>query len=202
MAIPDKQLLTGEEKLLTLIAGGDVNAFAQLFDHYRPFVYTNSLRMTGEEMLAEEIVQDTFLKVWLNRHTLPGITNFPGWLYRIAANLTLNAIKKEKLHQRTIQEWLKEFHEGNEYPGITEDESRFRDLLNAAIAKLPARQRQTYELIKQQGYKREEAADLLKISPETVKYHLDQALKSIRASCMAQSNGSVLAIICCLTLIS
>ena len=202
MPITEKHLLTNEQELLNLVATGDVNAFAQLFDHYRPVVYTNSLRIAGEEMLAEEIVQDTFLKVWLNRSSLPEITNFPGWLYRIAANLTLNALKKEQLHKRTIQEWLKEVHEGNEYPGITADESRFRELLNTAVARLPTRQKETYELIKQQGYKREEAAALLHIAPETVKYHLDQALKSIRAYCMAQANGDVLAIVCCLILFS
>jgi RNA polymerase sigma-70 factor (ECF subfamily) len=202
MSVSEKQLLANEQELLAQIAAGDVNSFSKLFDHYRPFVYTSSLRMTGEEMLSEEIVQDTFLKVWLNRSSLPEISNFPGWLYRIAANLTLNAIKKESLHKRTIQEWLKEIHEGNEYPGMAEDESRFRTLLNAAVAKLPSRQKQTYELIKQQGYKREEAAEILKISPETVKYHLDIALKSIRAYCMAQTDGEILGIIFCLILFS
>lgn len=202
MPMPGNRTAPNEQELLALVATGDVQAFSQLFDHYRPFVYTSSLRMTGEEMLAEEIVQDTFLKVWLNKNTLTGIENFQAWLYRVAANLTLNAIKKERLHQRTIQEWLANIHDGEHYQGIEEDESKFRNILNAAIMRLPARQKETYELIKQQGYKRDEAAALLKISPETVKYHLDQAMKSIRAYCMAQTDGEIIAILCCLILFS
>lgn len=187
-----------EETLIQRIAAGDVHAFESIFNHYRPYLYTNCLRMTGRKMLAEEIVQDTFLKVWLNRESLTEVTNFAGWLYSIASNLTLNAIKKEKTQERTIQGWLREISRQEWHPDETA--GQFDDLLATAVARLPKRQRQTFELIKQQGYKREEAALMMKISPETVKWNLDQAMRSIRAYCIAHAGSSLLYIICCIYL--
>ncbi|HSC38527.1 MAG TPA: sigma factor-like helix-turn-helix DNA-binding protein, partial [Chitinophagaceae bacterium] len=68
-------------------------------------------------------------------------------------------------------------------------EKQYESILRAAVGHLPEKQRQTYRLIKQQGLKREEAARELAVSPETVKYNLEQAMRSIRAYCLAQLDG-------------
>jgi RNA polymerase sigma factor (sigma-70 family) len=179
-----------EKQLLLKISEGDEKAFERLFNHYRPFLYTTSLRMTGEDWIAEEIVQDVFLKVWLNRVKLPEIENFGGWLYKIAGNLTLNAIKKEKSGKKTLNEWLRFSRQpDNLIDTSTDEENVYKDLLKSAINRLSPKQRQTYELIKVQGYKREEAARLMKVSSETVKWNLDQSLRNIRAYCMAKMDS-------------
>src|ERR1700680_1523840 len=95
------KLFQNEKVCLLQIATGDELAFAKLFEHYRPNLYTTALRMTGDTTVAEEILQDAFLRVWLKKEDLPGIDNFAGWLYTIAENLTYNALKRlqrEKKH--------------------------------------------------------------------------------------------------------
>ena len=178
-----KGVLTVE--LLQKVAAGDEIAFAKMFDLYRPNIYSTALRITGADFIAEEIAQDTFLKVWLNRSGLPDLNNFDGWLYTIAKNLTFNALKGEQQEKKKRLEMVRESLEV-QYPQADHlvQEKQFNAILEEAIARLPPKQKQTYLLIKRQEMKREEVAAELQVSPETVKWNLEQAMKSIRAFCL------------------
>ena len=176
-----------EKELLSRIAAGDEYAFSELFDHYRPNVYTTALSMTGREWQAEEILQDTFLKVWLKRESLGEILNFGGWLYTIAERLTLNAILFHNRLQEKSREYayIEKNGEAGD-PDLILMEKQYEQALREAIDRLPEKQRQAYHFIKVLGMKREEAAKRLRVSPETIKSNLDQALKNIRAFCLAR----------------
>jgi RNA polymerase sigma-70 factor (ECF subfamily) len=67
----------------------------------------------------------------------------------------------------------------------------FTSLLQKAIDRLPHQQKQVYQLMKEGDLKRGEVAELLQIKPETVKFHLAQAMKNIRAYCMMHLGSSV-----------
>lgn len=178
---------TNEEmSLLEKVAEGDEFSFGLLFDRYRSNIYTTALRITGDEWSAEEILQDTFLKVWLNKKNLPELDNFGGWLYTIARNLTYNSIKHARNEKRKQLEAVKESISAYcRQADYLAEENEFNKILAQAIERLPPKQKLTYKLIKQQDMKREEAACALNVSAETVKWNLDQAMKSIRAFCMA-----------------
>lgn len=181
--------------LLKKVATGDEHSFSLLFDKYRPNIYTTALRIIGDEWTAEEILQDTFLKVWLNREILPDLENFGGWLYTIARNLTYNSIKQVQCEKKKLVKAAKEsisvYYRQTDY--LTEDKE-FVHILKLAIERLPPKQKLTYQLIKEQEMKREEAALALNVSAETVKWNLDQAMRSIRAFCMAHLKDTALII--------
>lgn len=174
--------MVNERLLLSGIASGDESAFEQVFNFYRPNLFTTVFRMTGSRQVAEEILQDSFLKVWIKREQLPELTNFGGWLYTIAENLTYNAIKslqREKMH--TVSFVLNIYTDRFAQADEALREKEYNGLLLKAIGRLPEKQQRTYLLIKQHGLKRNEAAKKLGVSPETVKWNLDQAMRSIRA---------------------
>ena len=176
----------GVRDLLLEIEGGDETAFNRLFDLYRPNIYTTALRITRDEWMAEEILQDTFVKVWIGRHDLSGIDNFDAWLYTIARNITYNALKRTQREKEQFNQLAKDsitlFHPEADYHL---QEKEFKGILEQAIARLPEKQQATYRLIKEQHLKRDQAAIELNVSPETVKWNLDQAMRSIRAYCVA-----------------
>lgn len=96
--------LHNEQNLLDQIAAGNEHAFETIYNHYRPVIFTKALRLTDEDWTAEEIVQDTFLQVWLKRSELRRLDNFSGWLYTIAVNLTYNSlVKKARERKRKIE---------------------------------------------------------------------------------------------------
>ncbi|MBE9601350.1 RNA polymerase sigma factor [Pedobacter sp. MC2016-24] len=172
--------------LLARIAMGDEAAFSHFFDLYRPNIYTTVLRITKDEWLSEEILQDTFVKTWISREALTGIENIENWLYKIARNVTYTAMKRSFREKQNFNQMTKAsislFYPETDY---LERDEQFHSLLETAISRLPRKQQETFRLIKQSGLKREQVAAKLEVSAETVKWNLDQAMRSVRAYCTA-----------------
>lgn len=171
-------------KLTELIANGNQLAFQKLFDHYRNRVYGIAYKLTQSGHTAEEIVEDVFLKIWLKRADLSGIQNFSAYLFTITRNCCYRALKKIardfRLSAIRDEDLALAHNETEEYV----DEKEYRALLDNAVSKLPKQQKLVFHLIKEQGLKRDEVATVLQVSPETVKFHLSQAVKNIRSFCV------------------
>jgi RNA polymerase sigma factor (sigma-70 family) len=178
-----------DRELLEKLAGGEGSVFSIIFERYRDPIYSTALHVTGSASLAEEIVQDVFLDLWLQRRTASSITYLPAYLNRMAGNKIYDALKQQQ-RQRDLQQTIDP--EDDHYtPAVLLENKDYDAILTRAIARLPEKQRLTYNLIKQQGLSRKEAATELGVSPETVKYNLEQSLRSIRAYCLSQIHVSM-----------
>ena len=184
-----------EHELLKLVAEGDRNAFTQIYNNYRNKIYSIAFELTESTTVAEEIVQDTFLKIWVKRDSLHEVEHFRAYLFTITRNYVFTALKRiarqESLEVSAVQD-------APLYDHDTEDRvlnNEYTRILQAAIDRLPEQQKQVYNLIKKEGLKREEAAAALHLSPETVKTHLAQAMRSIRTYCLARLDISIALII-------
>jgi RNA polymerase sigma-70 factor (ECF subfamily) len=185
-----------EEELLTFIVNGDELAFTRVFDYYRDRIYSIAFKITHSTTVAEEIVQDVFLKIWLRRDHLIEIENFNAYLFVVTRNHVYKALKQiVKNYELTA------FTEKDQLAGDNDSarlvmEKEYNSLLQKAIDRLPNQQKQVYQYIKEKGLKREEAAGLLHLSPETVKYHLAEAMKNIRTFCMLHLDMFIGFILC------
>ena len=173
--------LHNEKALLEQVAQGDESAFRIVFDHYRDAIYAFALRVTRHESIAEEIVQDVFMKIWINRTGLPAVHRFTDFLYIIARNHTFNSLRRLARERK----WQFNTTDNLEIPGFSAEatilQRDYDRLLLQAIDRLSPQQKLVYTLGRQQGLTREEIAAQLQISPETVKVHMAQALKTLRA---------------------
>lgn len=189
------QSSNSEQDVLMRVAQGDKDAFEQLFNRYRNKIYSIAFELTGSGSMAEEIVQDVFLKIWLKRNTLEEIAHFQAYLFTITRNYVFTALKriarKETVEMNAVQ-GMPSFYHDTENRVLDKD---YTALLQTAIDRLPLQQKQVYTLIKKEWYSREEAAAALQISPETVKTHLAQAMRHIRAWCLAHIDVSIALII-------
>ena len=192
--------LYNEKEFLQQVVQGDESAFRTVFDHYRDAIYSFALKVTRREAIAEEIVQDVFIKIWINRAGLPAIHHFPDFLYIIARNHTFNALRKlareRKLNAVTTED-LSIAGVSTEAIIIQRDYDR---LLQQAVAQLPPQQRLVYTLGRQEGFTREEIAAQLQISPETVKVHMASALRTLRT--YFKDHDELLLLIACILLAS
>jgi RNA polymerase sigma factor (sigma-70 family) len=174
-----------EKELLGRVAADDAAAFQELLTHFHQVCYRVSMHLLQDEHIAEDILQEAFLKVWMRRKQMPEVENFGGWLRTVTVNLVYDHISKQKKEKIKADRWLQQLAVENQViqpdPAI---ESEFESLLNGAMKILSPRQREVFDLVKRQGYSREEAAQILGLGQETVKYHLDLAMKSIRAYCI------------------
>ncbi len=175
-----------EQELLYLIANGDESAFSTLFSSYRNKIYSIAYELSESTVVAEEIVQDVFLKIWLRRETLTEVIHFKAYLFTITRNNVFAALKrialKKDLEKRAVS-GVPLFYSDTDNRLIQKD---YEGILKKAVNSLPAQQKQVYLLVKEQGYKRTEVAAQLQLSAETVKTHLAQAMRTIRAYCLAQ----------------
>src|SRR5882757_232877 len=85
--------LPNETDLLTRVAEGDEKAFEKIFHHYRPKIYSYAFHLFRNIGLADELVQEVFLKVWLNRDKLPHLLKFESWVFIIARNQVFDTLK-------------------------------------------------------------------------------------------------------------
>lgn len=176
--------LHSERELLLLVAESSEQAFAVLMQRYHAPAFRVVMKLLGDRWMAEDVVQDVFLKVWLNRDTLPEVDNFRGWLFTVATRKVYDQIRKHQRDSAHLQRWQKELN-------ITENPtpvSDFEELVAAAMKRLSPKQREVFIYIKQEGYSRQETAEMMHISPETVKTHLEHAMRTIRAYCLSHQD--------------
>ncbi|WP_298707533.1 sigma-70 family RNA polymerase sigma factor [Chitinophaga sp.] len=167
-----------EPELLLRVSQGDEAAFSALFHHWQPFLTTHIYRITESRELAEETVQDVFLKLWMTREALAGIGHFKAYLLTVSRNHALNALKSlmRRLHNQARFE-----REGAESLfGDDEPANKLQlSLLDEAIESLSARQKEIYLLHRHQRLSYAEIAEKLGIGRESVKTHLQLAVRSI-----------------------
>lgn len=175
-----KRIWPDEKELLSRIAIRDEIAFRTIYDRYQKRIYTFAIKLIKSNELAEEIVQETFLKLWLMGDPLNNITNLEGYLVMIARNKVIDQIRiNEQQIRLKARPELRPAEEHNE----TEEGILLRDarsLIDETLKSLPRQQRQVYQLCHLEGLKYEEAAEKLHISPLTVKSHMQQALRALR----------------------
>jgi RNA polymerase sigma-70 factor (ECF subfamily) len=173
--------LHNQTELLNQISAGSEQAFATLFHCYRDKVYAVALRLTKSTFMAEEVVQDVFLKLWVRRQALVDIAGFEDYLFIMTRNHVFSTLKKIARQQQLVDELKFKLPAGEDttYERIAGQE--LEEILHQAVELLPAQQKQIYLMSKEQELKRDEIAKALRISSETVKTHLARALRHIRA---------------------
>jgi RNA polymerase sigma-70 factor (family 1) len=173
-------ILPNEKELLSCIAAGNESAFRKIYDTYRPKIYAYALRLTEYESIADDIIQDVFLKVWINRHSLVNITNFNAWLYAIARNHIADAMKAIAKERTSHKQWGRVIPIGSNQVEEAMADKENQYLLQQALNQLSPQQRLIYNLTRDAGAKHAEIAGQLNISRNTVKTHMVHALRSIR----------------------
>ncbi len=180
-----------EREIIKKVSEGDHGAFRRIFDQYKDILYGYSYKLTKSQTLAEEAVQEVFLKVWQNRQTLDADRPIKAYLYKITQNHVYNTLRNaaynDKLKQQIFYRCLNTHYS-------TEDQVIYRDLetfKDQAIDRLPARRQLIFRMSRVQGLSHEEIANQLGISQHTVKDQIVKALKSIKEQLLTHTDIAV-----------
>jgi RNA polymerase sigma-70 factor (family 1) len=171
-------------KLIHAIAyKDDAAAYKELFLLYHKRLLNFSITITHSKESSEEVVSDVFMKIWLNRKVLPAIENFHLYIYIATKNLSINKILKERKQghfslQETIID-VKNIYEDPEQLMIT---SEMQKRIRSVIQALPPKCRLIFKLIREDGLKYKEVAELLNLSLKTVENQMTIAIKKISDS--------------------
>jgi RNA polymerase sigma-70 factor (ECF subfamily) len=156
---------------------GDIHALEELYQRHKDKVYALALRLTNNVQDAEDIVQDVFVQVYRKIGDFRGEAAFSSWLYRIATNIALSALRRRK------RRWEVEGGQRREAPAKgrrTETGKVLKPFLEEAIAALPPRARLIFVLHDIQGFQHNEIAEMLDCSEGTSKSQLHKARAQLR----------------------
>lgn len=158
---------------------GDLQAMGTLYEHFKTSLFSLALRYTYNFAAAEDVIQDVFVKVFTNLHTLDEDKAFVGWLYRIAVNTCLSHLRShKKVRQKTVSLEDVQGVVADKEPTATEKAEK--KLLEDCIQKLPPRLKSVFLLHDVQGFKHQEIAHILGCSVGTSKSQLFKARKKLR----------------------
>lgn len=170
--------LHNEQELLQQIARGNETAFKQIVDVYWTKVYGQALAYCKSAPQAEELTQDTFIAIWMNRQKLPDVTNFAGYLYMIARHKLLNVIR-QKLTTTTPVDNIP-LEETNWRPDIQLEYRQAYDQLMQGMEALPPMRKKVFMMSRLEGKSYDQIATELQVSRNTVKEHIVKALNFLR----------------------
>ena len=168
-----------EKRVLELLGQGSEEAFVQLYDRYRPYIYNVSLKLIRNHEQAKEILQEVFMDLWRRREVVAHAANVKAYLYGMARNIIFDHLKAQmKIEVATREFAFQIAHENTTEKALVEKE--YEGLLNEAVEQLPRQQQRVFRMAKMDGLSHENIALKLSISRLTVKKHMREALLTIR----------------------
>jgi RNA polymerase sigma-70 factor (ECF subfamily) len=170
-----------DQELVEDVRAGNRSAFTELMRRHQQRVYWAARRIVGTHEEADDIAQETFIKAYLGLGDFRGEASFFTWLYRIAVNLSLNAIrKKQVLNYVRDSAILRRVFPAEESP---EKKAEYHDLqsrIQEAVGRLPEKQRAVFVLRFYDELSYDEIARILKTSVGGLKANYFHALKKIQ----------------------
>jgi RNA polymerase sigma-19 factor, ECF subfamily len=158
----------------------DTQAYKQLFLLFYPSLVSFAVSITKSKELSEEIVSDVFLRIWEKRQQLDKVENLSFYLFSAVKNRCLNQLEGQK-NKATFQinDTAIEFRSLYDDPEQRLISAETINEIEKAIQDLPPRCRLIFKLVKEEGFKYKEVAELLQLSVKTIENQMSLAFKKI-----------------------
>lgn len=169
-----------DHALMEALRGGDFGAFQTLYDRHHRAVFTFLLRSVGDRGTAEDLLQETFLRVFTHREEYRPTAAFRTWLFTIARNLIVDEVRKPARGVERQPGEVGALPDPGPTPLQHAEAGRLQAKLEAAVLALPPAQREVLLLSRFAGLGHAEIADITGSSPAAVRVALHRALRRLR----------------------
>ena len=176
----DANTITDEE-LISKFQDGDEYAYEEIVRRYKDPLLNFVFRFVGDLVEAEDIVQDTFYRVYKNKHYYKEVAKFSTWIYTIASNLSKTELRRRRrrklfsIHDETGSEKEYELPDLSKNPEHKVNSAITEKIIQKAISNLPSKFRQVIILRDIQEFSYEEIASIIKVPLGTVKSRVNRA---------------------------
>jgi len=179
-----------------MLKAGDESAFRLLFEKYSKIVYKYACLLTKSPLLAEEAVQEVFMKIWQTKNLLDPERSFKSFIFTVTKHHVYNQLRKatndDKLKAQVYYQQEFVCH-------TTENQIAFREmekLQNEIISRLPTQRQLIFRMSRIQGLSHKEIAEKLGISTNTVKDQIVKATKTIKEYFRTHADVAVVLVYC------
>lgn len=174
-------------ELVRAFLDGDDNAFAQLVKRYQKKVYSVAYQVLGNHLDADEVVQETFVRLYRKRKDLNDVKYFTSFILRIATNYSIDLLRKRKGHSKMSEDSTSlpgdiqlDLSKRVATPSDDYENKRLMAEIQAALEQLPHKQRLTAILHDIEGYSKSEIARIFECPEATVRSNLHIARTKLR----------------------
>ncbi|MEO9003106.1 MAG: RNA polymerase sigma-70 factor [Ginsengibacter sp.] len=170
-----------EKELLTLISKGDEKAFQSLFSSYYEKLFNYVLSIVKSRQVAEELVMDVFLKIWLGKEIVSRIEKFNAFVFRVAHNKSidfLRSVARDPKFQDLLWEQIQ--ISNNTYADSTVLVREYEAKLREAVSLLSPQKKKIYQMSREEDMTHDQIAVQLNLSRHTVNNHIVEAQRFIR----------------------
>ncbi len=174
-----------DEMIVSQIVAGDTAQFEEIMQRYEARLLRYVVYLIHDEMTARDVVQETFIKTYQHLRGFNAKYKFSSWIYRIAHNEAMNAVKK--YHRETSTE-NEDFTDESYDIHMDEilDKEIVKDHVQTCLAKLQPKYREVIQLVYFEGMKYEDISDILQIPSSTVGVRLSRAKAKLKVICQQQ----------------
>ncbi len=169
-----------DHELTGLLKADDRAAFAEIYDRYKRLLFLNAYNRLRNRQEAEDVVQEIFASLWNRRLTLTFSGHLAGYLYTSVRNRILDHYSQQQKESIYIQSLQKFIDEGESITDHLVRENEMNALIDREIAQLPKKMREVFELSRKAELSHKEIAEKLNISEQTVRKHVQHALRTLR----------------------
>lgn len=166
-----------DQLIIQRCLNGDISAFRELYDEHKDRLFNIAMRIHGNVQEAEDVLQETFVRIYRALPGFKGTCKLSTWLYRILLNTSFSSLKRKKSHEKKLEGYLQDQStqsmESRENPAI-------HVILEQEIGSLPPGYRSVFVLHEVEGFSHEEIGDMLEISAGTSKSQLFKAKKILQ----------------------
>lgn len=183
-----------DERLMDHLAGQEEvgAALSALYDRYSRTVFGVGVKLLGDRSLAEELVQEVFLRVWRSSHTFDSSRgSFSTWLYRLTRNLASDSYRKRTRRVNPVSDkdsYISATRDSSPGPQEIVDDSWLSWRISRALEELDASHREVIELAYYQGLSQREISRRTGVALGTVKTRTSRALKRLRKGLAGRDN--------------
>ena len=177
LVLIEKPSPQSDAELLRRIADGERDAAQQLVDQHLGRILNYAYRLLGDSAEAEDVAQETFLRLWRTIDAWRAEAPLLHWLQRVAYNLCIDRLRRR---QPGSLESVPEPLDPAEGPAATLHRAEIGEAVAEAIAQLPERQRVAVVMVHQEGLSNIETADIMGISVEAVESLLSRGRRALR----------------------
>ncbi|MFA8450674.1 MAG: RNA polymerase sigma factor [Bacteroidales bacterium] len=170
-----------DEYYLNKIMNGESQAYSHIVEKYKDMVYRICLKVSKQPHLAEEAAQDTFLKAFNNIENFRMESQFSTWIYRIAYNTSISAVRKKKIEFCPMNEQITENYSVEEINTDIKgmDRKEVKDKLKEIISSLPEQDRALVHLFYMEKTSVEEISEITELSKSNIKVKLHRLRKKM-----------------------
>lgn len=169
-----------EKELLEKLRAGSQLSFEKIYNLYKNELFIFTYKRLGDYQEAQDIIHDMFLNLWKNRESLFITSSLRAYLYQAARNALVNRYLKNEKVQAFVKDFANYLEKQDEGADFRVRHNMLQKEIDVEITHLPERMQQVFIMSRSEGLSHKEIARELKISEQSVRSHIKNALRRLR----------------------